>query len=136
MERFLGEMRGNSVAFAHAVVRAGADLVIGTGPHVLRGMEWYRGRLVAYSLGNFVGYGTLNTSGVSGITGVLRLTLHRDGTWKAGGLVPVTIAGDGIPRPDPQATAAKLVRELSRQDFGKHAMGVSARGALQPPGKA
>jgi poly-gamma-glutamate capsule biosynthesis protein CapA/YwtB (metallophosphatase superfamily) len=136
MERFLGEMRGNSVAFAHAVVRAGADLVIGSGPHVLRGMEWYRGRLVAYSLGNFVGYGTLNTSGVSGVTGVLRLTLHRDGTWKAGELVPVTIAGDGIPRPDRQATAAKLVRELSREDFGKRAMRVSARGALQAPGKA
>jgi poly-gamma-glutamate capsule biosynthesis protein CapA/YwtB (metallophosphatase superfamily) len=136
MERFLGEMRGNSVAFAHAVVRAGADLVIGSGPHVLRGMEWYRGRLVAYSLGNFVGYGTLNTSGVSGITGVLRLTLHPDGTWQRGELVPMTIAGDGIPRPDPEAAAAKLVRKLSRQDFGKHAMGVSARGGLQPPGKA
>ena len=62
-ERFLGESRGNVVAFAHAVVRAGADLVVGSGPHVLRGMEWYRGRLIAYSLGNFVGYGTLNTSG-------------------------------------------------------------------------
>jgi poly-gamma-glutamate capsule biosynthesis protein CapA/YwtB (metallophosphatase superfamily) len=135
-ERFLGENRGNVVAFAHAVVRAGADLVVGSGPHVLRGMEWYRGRLVAYSLGNFVGYGTLNTSGVSGVTGVLRLTLHRDGTWKAGELVPVTIAGDGIPRPDRQATAAKLVRELSREDFGKRAMRVSARGALQAPGKA
>ena len=44
------------VAFSHAVVDAGADLVIGSGPHVLRGMEWYRGRLIAYSLGNFAGY--------------------------------------------------------------------------------
>ena len=41
-EWFLGENRGNSIAFAHAVVRAGADLVVGRGPHVLRGMEWYR----------------------------------------------------------------------------------------------
>ena len=55
-EMFLGENRGNSIAFTHAVVDAGADLVIGSGPHVLRGMEWYRGHLIAYSLGNFAGY--------------------------------------------------------------------------------
>ena len=133
MERFLGEDRGNAVAFAHAVVRAGADLVVGSGPHVLRGMEWYRGRLIAYSLGNFVGYRTLNTSGPSGVTGVLRLTLHRNGSWEAGKLVPVTIAGTGIPRPDPNAAGPKLVRTLSRQDFGKRAMRVSGSGALRPP---
>ena len=50
-EWFLGENRGNSIAFTHAMVDAGADLVVGSGPHVLRGMEWYRGRLIAYSLG-------------------------------------------------------------------------------------
>jgi poly-gamma-glutamate capsule biosynthesis protein CapA/YwtB (metallophosphatase superfamily) len=133
MERFLGEMRGNSVAFARAVVRAGADLVVGSGPHVLRGMEWYRGRLIAYSLGNFVGYHTLNTSGVSGVTGILRVTLGRNGSWKAGTLVPVTLAGDGIPRRDPGRAAPRLVRELSRKDFGKRAMRVAAAGALSPP---
>ncbi len=62
-EWFLGEPRGNVVAFSHAVVRAGADLVVGHGPHVLRGIEWYRGRVIAYSLGNFLGNGTLNVSG-------------------------------------------------------------------------
>jgi poly-gamma-glutamate capsule biosynthesis protein CapA/YwtB (metallophosphatase superfamily) len=132
-ERFLGENRGNSVAFAHAVVRAGADLVVGSGPHVLRGMEWYRGRLIAYSLGNFVGYQTLNTSGMSGVTGILRVTLARDGSWGKGTLVPVTIAGDGIPRPDPAEAAHGVVRTLSKQDFGKRAMRLSRDGTLQPP---
>ena len=79
-EWFLGENRGNSIAFAHAVVRAGADLVAGSGPHVLRGMEWYRRRLIAYSLGNFVGYHTLATSGVTGVTGILQVTLARNGS--------------------------------------------------------
>ncbi len=100
-EWFLGENRGNALAFAHAVVRAGADLVVGSGPHVLRGMEWYRGRLIAYSMGNFVGYHTLATSGVTGVTGILQVTLTRKAGWVAGELVPLTIAGDGIPRPDP-----------------------------------
>jgi poly-gamma-glutamate capsule biosynthesis protein CapA/YwtB (metallophosphatase superfamily) len=133
MERFLGEERGNSVAFAHAVVRAGADLVVGSGPHVLRGMEWYRGRLIAYSLGNFIGYHTLNTSGVSGITGILRVTLERNGAWEVGTLVPVTLAVDGIPRRDPDRAAPRVVRGLSRKDLGVRAMRVSANGSLSPP---
>jgi poly-gamma-glutamate capsule biosynthesis protein CapA/YwtB (metallophosphatase superfamily) len=126
----VGENRGNSVAFAHSVVRAGADLVVGSGPHVLRGMEWYRGRLIAYSLGNFVGYRTLNTSGVTGVSGVLHVTLRRDGSWKTGRLDPVTIAGSGVPRPDLDRAALALVRTLSRDDFGKRAMHVSATGSL------
>jgi poly-gamma-glutamate capsule biosynthesis protein CapA/YwtB (metallophosphatase superfamily) len=132
-EWFLGENRGNSVAFAHSVVRAGADLVVGSGPHVLRGMEWYRGRLIAYSLGNFVGYRTLNTSGVTGVSGILHVTLRRDGTWQAGQLDAVTIAGTGMPRPDPDGTARGLVRSLSREDFRKRAMRVSATGTLSRP---
>ncbi len=129
-EWFLGENRGNAIAFAHSVVRAGADLVVGSGPHVLRGMESYRGRLIAYSLGNFVGYQTLNTSGVTGVSGILHVTLRRDGSWKTGRLDAVTIAGSGMPRPDPDGAARGLVRTLSRDDFGKRAMHVSATGSL------
>jgi poly-gamma-glutamate capsule biosynthesis protein CapA/YwtB (metallophosphatase superfamily) len=132
-EWFLGEKRGNSVAFAHSVVRAGADLVVGSGPHVLRGMEWYRGRLIAYSLGNFVGYRTLNTSGVTGVSGILHVTLRRDGSWKDGRLNAVTIAGNGIPRPDRDGAARGIVRTLSREDFGKGAMQISTTGALSHP---
>jgi Bacterial capsule synthesis protein PGA_cap len=123
-EWFLGENRGNSIGFAHAVVQAGADIVVGSGPHVLRGMEWYRGRLIAYSLGNFVGYHTLATDGVTGVSGILQLTLARNASW---------IAGDGIPRPDPAEAAHGLVRKLSRADFGRRAMSVSRAGVLRPP---
>jgi poly-gamma-glutamate capsule biosynthesis protein CapA/YwtB (metallophosphatase superfamily) len=132
-EWFLGENRGNSIAFAHAVVQAGADLVVGSGPHVLRGMEWYHGRLIAYSLGNFVGYHTLATDGVAGVSGILQVTLGRDASWVAGELVPITIAGDGIPRPDPAEAARGLVRKLSREDFGRRAMSVAVTGVLRPP---
>jgi poly-gamma-glutamate capsule biosynthesis protein CapA/YwtB (metallophosphatase superfamily) len=132
-EWFLGENRGNVIAFAHAVVRAGADLVAGSGPHVLRGMEWYRGRLIAYSLGNFVGYHTLSTTGVSGTSGILQVTLAPNGGWVAGGLVAVTLAPDGIPRPDRAETAHGIVRRLSKQDFGGRGMLVSRIGVLRPP---
>ncbi|MFQ5742428.1 MAG: CapA family protein [Acidobacteriota bacterium] len=42
------------VTFAHAMIDAGADLFVGHGPHVLRGIEIYHGRPIFYSLGDFV----------------------------------------------------------------------------------
>lgn len=39
---------------AHLAVDSGADAVVGHHPHVLQGMEMYKGKLIAYSLGNFV----------------------------------------------------------------------------------
>lgn len=42
------------VEFAHACVDAGADLVVGHGPHLLRGLELYRGKPIFYSVGNFI----------------------------------------------------------------------------------
>jgi Bacterial capsule synthesis protein PGA_cap len=132
-EWFLGEPRGNVYAFSRAVVRAGADLVVGHGPHVLRGIEWYHGRVIAYSLGNFLGNGTLNVSGVSGQTAVLRATLRRDGSWVEGKLVPVRLTGGGLPRVDSSRAALSTVRQLSRTDFGRHAMRISPSGTLLPP---
>jgi Bacterial capsule synthesis protein PGA_cap len=76
METYLGEERGDLRAFSHAVVDAGADLVVGHGPHVLRGMEWYGDRLIAYSLGNFVGNHTFRVDGPGGVGGVLRVKLR------------------------------------------------------------
>jgi poly-gamma-glutamate capsule biosynthesis protein CapA/YwtB (metallophosphatase superfamily) len=56
-EIFHGEDRGNVVAFARAATGAGADLVIGHGPHVMRAVEWRGDALVFYSLGNLLTYG-------------------------------------------------------------------------------
>lgn len=45
--------------FAHRMIDEGATLVVGHGPHLLRGMEIYRGCPIFYSLGNFVGQNEL-----------------------------------------------------------------------------
>ena len=132
-EEFLGEDRGDPIAFAHAVVDAGADLVVGSGPHVLRGMEWYRGRLIAYSLGNFLGNGTLSTGGVLGVSGILRVELRPSGAWLRGRLVGVRLLAPGVPRVDPDDTAVRLVRDLSREDFGRNGMRLAGTGRLAPP---
>ncbi len=83
-EIFLGEDRGDLIEFSHAVIDAGADVVFGHGPHIMRGMEFYKGRLIAYSLGNFCGYRVLSTAGFLGVGGVLKVTLTKDGTWVGG----------------------------------------------------
>ncbi len=134
METYLGEQRGDLRAFAHAVVDAGADLVVGHGPHVLRGMEWYQERLIAYSLGNFAGNHTFRIDGPGGIGGVLRVTLRGDGSWVEGTLAPTALVGDGTAVPDPAEAAHGVVRELSRQDFRERAIQVSPTGVLSPPG--
>jgi hypothetical protein len=132
-EWFLGENRGNPEAFGHAVVDAGADLVLGSGPHVLRGMEWYHGRLIAYSLGNFLGAGTLSSGGVLGASGILHVTLAPNGGWAHGDLTPVRLVSPGVPALDPDEEAHGIVRTLSREDFGRGAMRVTRAGALLPP---
>jgi hypothetical protein len=65
-ELHLGEDRGDLRAFARQAIDAGADAVLGSGPHVLRGLEVHRDRLVAYSLGNFAGVHNFATAGTLG----------------------------------------------------------------------
>ena len=62
-EEAYGEDRGDSPLFARTAIDAGADLVLGSGPHVLRGMQLYKGRLIAYSLGNLAGWHNFSRHG-------------------------------------------------------------------------
>lgn len=132
-ETFLGESRGDPIRFAHAVVDAGADLVVGHGPHVLRGMEFYRGRLIAYSMGNFAGYRTLSSAGPLGIGAVLSVRLRPDGSWAGGTLTGTHLVEGGLPAGDPAREALPLVRRVSVADFSRRAMRVGTTGALAPP---
>jgi len=132
-ETFLGENRGDPLRFAHTVVDAGADLVVGHSPHVMRAMEWYNGRLIAYSMGNFAGYRVLTSAGVQGIGGILKVTLRPDGSWVNGSLVPTRMVNRGLPALDPDRRALTLVRGLSTQDLGPAACPIAPTGELQPP---
>ena len=131
-EHAFGENRGDVRRFAHAVVDSGADAVLGSGPHVLRGIECYRHAVVAYSLGNFAAWRTLSTSGVLGLSGVLDVDLAADGSFAGGRLWPVKLQYPGLPLRDGSRASVKLVRRLSRQDFGRRACPMSATGAIKP----
>lgn len=133
-ETYAGEDRGNPKAFAHMAVRAGADLVIASGPHVLRGMEFYRGRLIAYSLGNFAGYRNFSTVGTLRESCILRVRLRGDGSFEWGRVVPLRLTGDGQPFPDPSGAATALMATLSRHDFGSAAARITDSGRILQPG--
>jgi hypothetical protein len=115
-EYYLGENRGNARAFARAVIDAGATIVLGSGPHVIRGIQRYRGRMIAYSLGNFVGFHTLSGGGVLNESAILRVTIEPGGRMLAARWLPVVLV-NGLPRPDHTRTSVALVRQLSREDF-------------------
>ncbi len=129
-EYFLGENRGSSRAFAHAVVDAGADLVVGSGPHVIRGVQWYHGRLIAYSLGNLAGWRTFGMGGTLSDSAIITVTLRGDGTVAGGRWTSLLLQSPGIPTLDPNGASLRLVRQLSREDFGSAAARFDAHGAL------
>lgn len=130
-EEYFGEDRGNVVRFAHTAIDAGADLVLGHGPHVPRAVELYQGRLIAYSLGNFWTYGNVSIKGVNGVTPLLRVALTPDGTFVSGRLVPLRQRLPGIPEPDPHNQAVHLMADLTREDFPSGSLTISEAGELR-----
>ncbi|HEX3360982.1 MAG TPA: CapA family protein [Solirubrobacterales bacterium] len=129
-EEYLGEDRGDPEAFAKMAVRAGADLVLGSGPHVLRAMEIYRGRLIAYSLGNFSGFHNFTTEGVLGASAVLHVALDPDGAFRSGRIASVRLIEAGRPVPDSSGEGARIVAQLSREDLGGAAVKVGGSGRI------
>jgi hypothetical protein len=130
-ETFLGENRGDSRRFAHAVIDAGADLVVGSGPHVIRGLERYHGRLIAYSLGNFVGYKNFGTGGTLSLSGILSVQLRGDGAFAGGTWTSLRLDGNALPHADSSNASARLVAQLSREDFGAAAPRIASDGAIK-----
>ncbi len=116
-EIYQGEDRGDVVEFAHAVVDAGADLVIGHGPHVLRPLELYHERLIAYSLGNFATYYGISVNGVRGIAAVLVARIAADGRFIDGTINPTVQIRPAGPTLDPQRRAVTLLRNLTNEAF-------------------
>jgi len=116
-EEYFGEMRGDVVKFARLMVDSGADLVVGHGPHVVRGMERYKDRLIAYSLGNFATYYGISVEGIKGIAPVLIATLDEEGRFIEGQIHSTQQLRPAGPTPDPDQQALKLMKSLSIQDF-------------------
>jgi poly-gamma-glutamate capsule biosynthesis protein CapA/YwtB (metallophosphatase superfamily) len=130
-EYYVGEDRGNPEKFAHLAIRNGASLVIASGPHVVRGMQFYRHRLIAYSLGNFANFHNFGGGGILSDSGILHVTLSANGRFRSGRLRAVLLDSSGHPRLGGGTVA--LIRRLSKEDFGASRAHLSRRGVITPP---
>ncbi len=132
-ERYLGEDRGNAVAFARAAVEAGAAVVFGHGPHVMRAAEWYDGALIFYSLGNLLTYGPFSLREPLNRGGVACASLDVAGSVTRAVFRSTRQEPPGMLRWDPTGRAAWLVDSLSQLDFPATAARLSGEAAVLVP---
>jgi hypothetical protein len=111
------EPRGEVVKLSRALIDAGADMVVGFGPHLPRAMEIYKGKPIDYSLGNFLTYGPFNLKGNCGLSLILQVKLNKKGEVLETKIIPLVVKKPGIPELDPDKATLIHLRELSKQDF-------------------
>jgi hypothetical protein len=129
-EEYYDEPRGDVVWFARGVVDAGADLVIGHGPHVVRGMERYKERLIAYSLGNFATYYGISVAGIKGVAPILTVSLDGNGVFVDGQITSTIQLRPAGPSLDEKQRALNLIRGLSVADFGSSGLLFESNGRI------
>lgn len=131
-EIYLGESRGDVRKFAHAMIDAGADLVIGHGPHTLRGMELYKKRPIVYSLGNFLGYKAFSRSGHLKYSMILKVQFSKQKKVEQITVIPLILDSSIVPMFDSKRTAFMILNELSQTDFGTKALLLDGSGIWKP----
>lgn len=129
-EKYLRENRGNLRLFAHNAVNAGADIVVGSGPHVLRGIERYKGKIIAYSLGNFASNNTTSNYRSLKTSALLEISLDKNGSFISGNVLPLEIDTSGMPFIDLKNTAISNINYLSQADFGLNGIKLDSFGKI------
>ena len=129
-EIYLGENRGNPYEFARMAIDAGADVIFGHGPHVTRAMDLYKGRFIAYSLGNFATYARFNLSGANGLCPIVELNLAKDGKFTSGKIHSCKQQGEGGPIIDPNKEVLREIIALNQIDLPESNLKVGKDGSL------
>ena len=134
-ETFYGENRGNVYEFAHAVIDAGADIVFGHGPHVVRAVELYKDRFIAYSLGNFCTAGSFNVAGISGYAPIVKVFTDKTGKFVEGKIYSFLQKDKTGPKADDNNLVAKEIKRLTELDFPETDLTISTDGVIKRKSK-
>lgn len=130
-ETFLGENRGNLREFAHFCIDNGADVVYGHGPHVVRAVEVYNRRFIAYSLGNFCTPYGISLAGISGYAPVITIRVSNEGMF-IDGQIHSFIQQRGIgPRKDANNLVAKEIKALTEADIKDREVTIDEEGNIK-----
>ncbi len=129
-ESFGKERRGNVRAFAHTAINAGADLVFGNGPHVCRGLELYKNRLIAYSLGNFCTYKSVSVAGVCGYAPIVKVHVNKKGEFLNGRIIANKQTHEGGLERDTLNRVVARIKKLTQMDFPKSGLDIGDDGGI------
>lgn len=129
-EVFHGENRGDVYKFAHELIDAGADIIFGHGPHVTRGIEVYKNRFIAYSLGNFCTYKGINVSGVNGLAPIIKVYTSKEGRFLMGEITPTIQNHETGVQIDSLRRVTKVIQELSKKDFPESPVRIAENGLI------
>lgn len=129
-EIFLGYNRGDVHKFAHLCIDAGADVLLGHGPHVTRAIELYKDRFITYSMGNFCTYDRFSLRGSKGIGPILKLALDEEGRFLTGRIIATKQKGRGVPVLDETGAVIQEVIDLTAADFPNTPLEVSKTGEI------
>jgi poly-gamma-glutamate capsule biosynthesis protein CapA/YwtB (metallophosphatase superfamily) len=116
-EIFYGENRGDVYQFAHQLIDAGADIVLGHGPHVTRGVEVYKDKFITYSMGNFCTYGGINVSGINGLAPIIKVFTNSKGDFFKAHITSTKQTFYGPVMLDEQKQVLKRIQLLTKKDF-------------------
>lgn len=125
-----GENRGNPYEIARLLIDAGADVVLGHGPHVTRAVDLYKGRFIAYSMGNFCTYGRFNLRGVCGLAPIIELQLDNNGAFVSGQLHATQQLGRGGVSIDSQGRVIQEIIRLTRSDIAPDSLLIAPDGKM------
>jgi poly-gamma-glutamate capsule biosynthesis protein CapA/YwtB (metallophosphatase superfamily) len=117
IETFLGENRGNVYEFAHRMIDAGGDVLLGHGPHVTRAIEVYKNRFITYSMGNFCTYSKINVNDVNGLAPVFKLRTDKNGKFLNGDIVSTNQIRYQPVQIDKEKRVLKVIQNLTKADF-------------------
>jgi hypothetical protein len=130
MESYLNAKRGDVHFFAHTAIDSGADIVLGNGPHVSRAMEKYKGRLIAYSLGNFCTYKSVSVKGVCGMAPLLKVYLNKRGEFINGNIISFRQTHQKGLELDTLNGAVKRIQLLTQIDFPESGLNIDDDGSI------
>ena len=129
-ETFRGENRGDLRTFAHFCIDNGADIVYGHGPHVVRAVEVYKNRIIAYSLGNFCTPYGISVTGINAYAPILTVHVEPDGRFAEGRIYSLLQHRGVGPRNDPDNLVLKEIRLLSDDNIANGAMNITPSGHI------
>lgn len=130
-ETFVGEDRGNVYEFSRRMVDAGGDILLGHGPHVTRAVDIYKGRFIAYSMGNFCTYSRINLKGVNGVAPLMQLSVDGQGKFLSGNIIPIAQAKGEPMRVDVKRRVVKEIQQLTKEDFPEAQLQIHDDGRIE-----